>query len=112
MAKNFTDILVEGEISNAAKLSPDTFISLAEGLKNRRVRCVWFKQHCRGVKMRPEDGLKNAGCRIVFSVYEARGEYRSSRVDGLEDGVDASAAARLRKMKKRLEATGLFDTKA
>src|SRR5437867_12699913 len=74
LAKNFTDILVEGEISNCREAQSGHFYFTLKDEKSQ-VRCVWFKQQLRGVKIRPEDGLK-CSLRGSISVYEARGEYQ------------------------------------
>src|SRR5260370_27925137 len=74
LAKNFTDILVEGEISNCRAAQSGHFYFTLKDEKSQ-VRCVWFKQQMRGVKIRPEDGLK-VSVRGSVSVYEARGEYQ------------------------------------
>src|SRR5205814_10127976 len=73
-AKNFVDILVEGEISNCREAQSGHFYFTLKDEK-AQVRCVWFKQQMRGVKIRPEDGLK-CSLRGSISVYEARGEYQ------------------------------------
>src|SRR5260221_13055606 len=72
LVKNFTDILVEGEISNCRAAQSGHFYFT---LKDDKAQggCVWFKQQMRGVKIRPGDGLKVSG-RGSVSVYEARGE--------------------------------------
>src|SRR6201982_945106 len=74
LVKNFTDILVEGEISNCRAAQSGHFYFTLKDDK-AQVRCVWFKQQMRGVKIRPEDGLK-VSVRGSISVYEARGEYQ------------------------------------
>ena len=82
LAKNFTDIIVQGEISNCHVAgSGHIYCTLKD--ERAQIRCVFFKQQQRGMKFHPEDGLK-AMVRGSISVYEARGEYqltwsRSSR---------------------------------
>src|SRR5258708_35314538 len=57
LVKNFTDILVEGEISNGrAAQSGHFYFTLKDD--EAQVRCVWFKQQMGGGEIRPEDGLK------------------------------------------------------
>ena len=105
LAKNFTDILVEGEISNCrAAQSGHFYFTLKD--EKAQVRCVWFKQQMRGVKIRPEDGLK-VSVRGSISVYEARGEYQIY-VESLEPvGTDTDLSASVREFVRRRQRTGL-----
>src|SRR5260370_824095 len=106
LAKNFTDILVEGEISNCRAAQSGHFYFTLKDEKSQ-VRCVWFKQQMRGVKIRPEDGLK-VSVRGSISVYEARGEYQIY-VESLEPAGRGALQLAFEQLKKRLEAEGLFD---
>src|SRR5713101_4870512 len=108
LAKNFTDILVEGEISNCRAAQSGHFYFTLKDEKSQ-VRCVWFKQQMRGVKIRPEDGLKFS-VRGSISVYEARGEYQIY-VESLEPAGRGALQLAFEQLKKRLEAEGLFDAK-
>jgi exodeoxyribonuclease VII large subunit len=106
LAKNFTGITVQGEISNCREAQSGHFYFT---LKDDRaqVRCVLFKQQQRGIKFRPEDGLQMT-VRGSISVYEPRGEYQIY-VESLEPiGLGALQLA-FEQLKKRLEAEGLFD---
>jgi exodeoxyribonuclease VII large subunit len=106
LAKNFTGITVQGEISNCREAQSGHFYFT---LKDDRaqVRCVFFKQQQRGIKFRPEDGLQMT-VRGSISVYEPRGEYQIY-VESLEPiGLGALQLA-FEQLKKRLEAEGLFD---
>ena len=106
LARNFTDVLVQGEISN---LRPASSGHIYFTLKDERaqVRCVFFKQQQRGLKFRPEDGLK-VTVRGSVSVYEARGEYQIY-VESLEPVGRGALQAAFEQLKKKLEAEGLFD---
>src|SRR5438105_6863822 len=108
LAKNFTELSVEGEISNCREAqSGHLYFTLKD--EKAQIRCVWFKQQMRGVKFCAEDGLK-VSVRGSVSVYEARGEYQIY-VESMEPlGVGALQLA-FDQLKKRLEAEGLFDTK-
>src|SRR5712672_1830222 len=108
LTKNFTDILVEGEISNCRTAQSGHFYFTLKDEKSQ-VRCVWFKQQMRGVKIRPEDGLK-VSVRGSISVYEARGEYQIY-VESLEPAGRGALQLAFEQLKKRLEAEGLFDAK-
>jgi exodeoxyribonuclease VII large subunit len=106
LAKNFTDIAVQGEISNCREAqSGHIYFTLKDD--RAQVRCVFFKQQQRGIKFRPEDGLQMS-VRGSISVYETRGEYQIY-VEYLEPiGLGALQLA-FEQLKKRLEAEGLFD---
>src|SRR5579859_5787167 len=108
LTKNFTDVSVEGEISNCrAAQSGHFYFTLKD--EKAQVRCVWFKQQMRGVKIRPEDGLK-VSVRGSISVYEARGEYQIY-VESMEPVGRGALQLAFEQLKKRLEAEGLFDAK-
>src|SRR5712672_1524732 len=108
LTKNFTDILVEGEISNCRVAESGHFYFTLKDDK-AQVKCVWFKQQMRGVKIRPEDGLK-CSVRGSISVYEARGEYQIY-VESLDPVGRGALQLAFEQLKKRLEAEGLFDAK-
>jgi exodeoxyribonuclease VII large subunit len=105
LGKNFTDIWVEGEISNCREAqSGHIYFTLKDD--RSQVRCVFFKQQQRGIRFRPEDGL-HVTVRGSISVYEARGEYQIY-VENLEPvGLGALQLA-FEQLKKRLEGEGLF----
>jgi exodeoxyribonuclease VII large subunit len=106
LAKNFTGLSVEGEISNCREAqSGHLYFTLKD--EKAQIRCVWFKQDRRGLKFRVEDGLK-VTLRGSISVYEQRGEYQIY-VETMEPlGVGALQLA-FEQLKKRLDAEGLFD---
>jgi exodeoxyribonuclease VII large subunit len=106
LAKNFTDITVQGEISNCREAqSGHIYFTLKDD--RAQVRCVFFKQQQRGIKFRPEDGLQMS-IRGSISVYETRGEYQIY-VENLETiGLGALQLA-FEQLKKRLDAEGLFN---
>jgi exodeoxyribonuclease VII large subunit len=108
LGKNFTDLWVEGEISNCREAqSGHIYFTLKDD--RSQVRCVFFKQQQRGLKFRPEDGL-HVTVRGSISVYEARGEYQIY-VENIEPvGLGALQLA-FEQLKKRLEAEGLFAAK-
>ena len=105
LARNFTDIWVEGEISNCREAqSGHIYFTLKDD--RAQVRCVFFKQQQRGLKFHPEDGL-HVTVRGSVSVYESRGEYQVY-VESIEPvGLGALQLA-FEQLKKRLEAEGLF----
>jgi exodeoxyribonuclease VII large subunit len=108
LAKNFTDVSVQGEISNCRPAqSGHLYFTLKD--EKSQVRCVWFKQQMRGMKFRPEDGLK-VNVRGSVSVYEARGEYQIY-VESMEPVGRGALQLAFEQLKKRLDAEGLFDAR-
>src|SRR5450432_2648617 len=105
LARNFTDILVQGEISNChSAQSGHIYCTLKD--ERTQIRCVCFRNQLRLMKFRPEDGL-HVTIRGSISVYEARGEYQIY-VEHIEPvGLGALQLA-FDQLKKRLEAEGLF----
>jgi exodeoxyribonuclease VII large subunit len=103
--RGFTDIWVEGEISNCHEAqSGHIYCTLKDD--RAQVRCVCFKNQLRLMKFRPEDGL-HVTVRGSLSVYEARGEYQIY-VETIEPvGLGALQLA-FDQLKKRLDAEGLF----
>jgi exodeoxyribonuclease VII large subunit len=103
--RNFTDVLVEGELSNCHEASSGHMYCT---LKDDRaqIRCVCFKTQLRLMKFRPENGLQ-VTVRGSVSVYETRGEYQIY-IENIEPvGLGALQLA-FDQLKKRLEADGLF----
>src|SRR5438132_11248638 len=106
LSKNFTDISVQGEISNCREAqSGHIYFTLKDD--RAQVRCVYFKQQQRGIKFRPEDGLLMT-VRGSISVYETRGEYQIY-VEKIELMGQGALQLAFEQLKKRLEAEGLFD---
>jgi exodeoxyribonuclease VII large subunit len=104
-SRNFTDILVQGEISNChAAQSGHIYFTLKDD--RSQIKCVCFRNQLRLMKFRPEDGLQ-VTARGSISVYEARGEYQIY-IEHIEPvGLGALQLA-FDQLKKRLEAEGLF----
>jgi exodeoxyribonuclease VII large subunit len=103
--RNFTDILVEGEISNCSMpQSGHMYCTLKDD--RAQIRCVCFKTQLRLMKFRPENGL-HVTVRGSLSVYEARGDYQIY-IESIEPvGLGALQLA-FDQLKKRLDAEGLF----
>ena len=106
LAGEFTDVFVEGEVSNAhAAQSGHLYFTLKDN--QAQIRCVCFRTQLARLKFRPEDGL-HVTVRGSISVYEARGEYQFY-VEHVEPvGLGALQLA-FEQLKKRLDAEGLFD---
>src|ERR1700751_2540239 len=106
LAKNFADVLVEGEISNCREAqSGHIYFTLKDD--KAQVKCVWFRQQMRGVKLRPEDGLK-VTVRGSIGVYESRGEYQIY-VETMDPAGRGALQLAFEQLKRKLEAEGLFD---
>jgi exodeoxyribonuclease VII large subunit len=104
--KNFAGLTVQGEISNCRPAaSGHIYFTLKD--EKAQIRCVFFKNQQRGMKFRPEDGLK-VTVRGSISVYEARGEYQIY-VESLEPLGRGALQLAFEQLKKRLEDEGLFD---
>ena len=105
LAGEFTDVFVEGEVSNAhAAQSGHLYFTLKDN--HAQIRCVCFRTQLARLKFRPEDGL-HVTVRGSISVYEARGEYQFY-VEHVEPvGLGALQLA-FEQLKKRLDAEGLF----
>lgn len=106
LAGEFSNIFVEGEVSNLRQAqSKHLYFTLKDA--KAQIRCVCFYQQARLLKFRPEDGL-HATVRGSIGVYEARGEYQIY-VEHIEPvGVGALQLA-FEQLKARLAAEGLFD---
>src|ERR1700761_5540435 len=114
LARNFTDILVQGEISNCREAqSGHIYCTLKD--ERTQIRCVCFKTQLRAMKFRPEDGLRvtvrgsvtGYEARGAVPVYEARGDYQINLESFEPVGLGALQLA-FEQLKKRLDAEGLF----
>ena len=102
----FPDVWVEGEVSNfRTAQSGHLYFTLKD--EKAQIRCVCFRDQVRGLRFRPEDGLK-VTVRGGVSVYETRGEYQIyiSHIEPV--GLGALQLA-FEQLTKRLQAEGLFD---
>jgi len=106
LTREFTDIQVEGEISNAhSAQSGHCYFTLKDA--KSQIRCVCFRQQLLRLKFRPEDGL-HVTVRGSISVYEQRGEYQIY-VEHLEPVGRGALQLAFEQLKRRLEEEGLFD---
>jgi exodeoxyribonuclease VII large subunit len=105
LTRNFTNVLVEGEISNCQfPQSGHMYCTLKDD--RAQIRCVCFKNQLRLMKFRPENGL-HVTVRGSLGVYETRGEYQIY-IESIEPvGLGALQLA-FDQLKKRLETEGLF----
>jgi exodeoxyribonuclease VII large subunit len=106
LARNFIDVLVEGEISNCREAqSGHIYFTLKD--QKAQVKCVWFRQQMRGIEFRPEDGLK-VTVRGSIGVYEQRGEYQIY-VETMDPAGRGALQLAFEQLKRKLESEGLFD---
>ncbi|MEW5978024.1 MAG: exodeoxyribonuclease VII large subunit [Acidobacteriota bacterium] len=106
LESEFTDILVEGEISNfTAASSGHLYFVLKD--KRAQLRSVCFRTRARLLRFRPEDGMQVIA-RGNLGVYEVRGEYQLY-VDHLEPKGLGSLQMAFEQLKARLQTEGLFD---
>ena len=102
----FDDLWIEGEISNTrASQAGHIYFTLKDD--KAQIRCACFRDKLRGIRFRPEDGLK-VTVRGAVSVYELRGEYQVYVTQIEPVGLGALQLA-FDQLKQRLEAEGLFD---
>ena len=105
LGRSFTDIWVEGEISNChSAQSGHVYCTLKDD--RSQIKCVCFKSQLRLIKFRPEDGL-HVRARGSISVYESRGEYQLY-IESMEPVGAGALQVAFEQLKKRLEAEGLF----
>jgi len=108
LARNFVDVLVQGEISNCREAqSGHIYFTLKD--EKAQVKCVWFRQQMRGVRFRPEDGLK-VTVRGSIGVYEQRGEYQIY-VETMDPAGRGALQLAFEQLKRKLESEGLFDAR-
>src|SRR5215469_4670675 len=106
LAKNFVDVLVEGEVSNCREAqSGHIYFTLKD--EKSQIKCVWFRQQMRGVRFRPEDGLQ-VTVRGSVGVYEQRGEYQIY-VETMDPAGRGALQLAFEQLKRKLEGEGLFD---
>lgn len=103
---SFSDVWVEGEISNL-KIPSSGHIYLTLKDQASQLKAVIFRSLGRNLKFQPKDG-QQVLCRGHLTVYERRGEYQLV-IDYLEPkGIGALQLA-FEQLKGRLQAEGLFD---
>jgi exodeoxyribonuclease VII large subunit len=102
----FSDIWVEGEISNF-RVPPSGHIYFTLKDDFSQIRAVLFKMQARNLRFLPEDGLRVI-CRGRVSLYEKRGDYQLILESIEPKGIGVLQLAFLQ-LKERLEKEGLFD---
>jgi exodeoxyribonuclease VII large subunit len=107
MEREYSDIWVEGEISNfrAPGSSGHLYFTLKD--KESQIRAVMFKTQARLLRFRPEDGMLVV-LRGRASIYETKGELQLS-AEYLEPKGAGALQIAFEQLKAKLEAEGLFD---
>lgn len=106
LSTEFSDIWVEGEISDA-KLSRQGHYYFSLKDENSVLNCVCFRNAARLLRFRPEEGLAVAA-RGRIDVYEVRGQYQFL-VEALELRGQGALQVAFEQLKKKLQAEGLFE---
>jgi exodeoxyribonuclease VII large subunit len=108
MEREYSDIWVEGEISNfrAHDSSGHLYFTLKD--KESQIRAVMFRSQARLLRFRPEDGMQVI-LRGRATIYEARGELQLS-AEYLEPKGAGALQIAFEQLKAKLEAEGLFDS--
>src|SRR5260370_17329025 len=106
MEREYSDIWVEGEISNfrAHDSSGHLYFTLKDG--DSQIRAVMFRSQARLLRFRPEDGMQVV-LRGRATIYETRGELQLS-ADYLEPKGAGALQVAFEQLKAKLEAEGPF----
>ena len=102
----FPPLWIEGEISNLSRpASGHVYFSLKDA--QAQVRCAFFRQHQRQLRVALKDGL-NVLARARVSLYEGRGDYQLI-IEYLEEAGEGALRRAFDALKQRLAQEGLFD---
>src|SRR5438094_1761404 len=106
LEREYTDIWVEGEISNFRPAeSGHLYFTLKDD--GAQLRVVMFRLQSRLLRFRPENGLRVVA-RGRITIYEGRGELQLS-AEYLEPKGAGALQVAFEQLKAKLEAEGLFD---
>jgi len=105
--REYTDIWVEGEISNfRAHESGHLYFTLKD--ENAQIRVVMFRSAAKLLRFRPENGMQII-TRGRVTIYDDRGELQIS-AEYLEPKGAGALQVAFEQLKAKLEAEGLFDS--
>jgi exodeoxyribonuclease VII large subunit len=105
----FPRLLLEAEISNLSRpASGHLYFSLKD--EKAQIRCAMFRSAAARSSIALENG-KKVIARGRISLYEARGEYQFI-VDAMREAGEGELQQQFEKLKKKLEAEGLFKPEA
>jgi len=106
LEREYTDIWVEGEISNfRAHDSGHLYFTLKD--ESAQIRVVMFRSSARLLRFRPDNGMQVVA-RGRVTIYEERGELQIS-AEYLEPKGAGALQIAFEQLKAKLEADGLFD---
>ena len=105
LEERFSDIWVEGEISNL-RIPPSGHFYFTLKDESSQVRAVLFRMEARLLRFSPKDGLRVI-CRGRVSLYEKRGDFQLILESMEPKGLGALQLAFLQ-LKEKLEKEGLF----
>lgn len=105
---NLRKVFLRGEISNFKSHTTGHFYFSIKD-ENSKINAIMFRTHASKLNFIPTEGMKVLVTGSV-SVYEATGNYQIYVEDLIEDGIGNLYVA-FEKLKKKLEAEGLFDPK-
>jgi exodeoxyribonuclease VII large subunit len=100
------EVWVEGEVSNL-RIPPSGHLYFTLKDEWSQIQAVFFRSQARFLGFQPEDGL-SVVCRGRISVYEQRGQYQLIG-DFMEPRGLGALQFAFDRLKRRLEAEGLFD---
>ena len=104
--REFSTVQVKGEIADYLRAaSGHAYFTLKDA--RSQVRCVMFREQNRRLRFVPEKGLEVQVCATV-ELYEPRGQFQL-KVESMSKSGDGAAHIRFEKLKKKLQAEGLFD---
>src|SRR5437588_1403519 len=104
--REYTDVFVEGEISNYRPASSGhLYFTLKDG--DAQLRIVMFRTQARLLRFKPADGMQVVA-RGRVTVYEARGELQLS-AEYLEPKGAGALQVAFEQLKAKLAAEGLFE---
>src|SRR5213596_1617209 len=105
--REYTDIYVEGEISNYRPAeSGHLYFTLKDG--EAQLRIVMFRTQARLLRFKPANGMQVIA-RGRVTIYEARGELQLS-AEYLEPKGAGALQVAFEQLKAKLEAEGVFDS--
>ena len=105
---NLRQVFLRGEISNfKSHTTGHLYFSIKD--ETSKINAIMFRTNASKLKFLPTEGMKVLVTGSV-SVYEATGNYQIYVEDLIEDGIGNLYVA-FEKLKKKLEAEGLFDSK-
>lgn len=106
LKQRFSDVWVEGEVSNARlHSSGHTYLTLKDS--SSQLKCVLWRSAAWRVQVKPVDGML-LHVRGYLSVYEARGDYQLI-IQQIRPAGEGALQKAFEALKRKLAAAGLFD---